>query len=309
MADDTLTSDPDSIVAALERHLAGSQEPERDDDEPEVSAPVPDPEPNSPQAAPDNDQAAETATPEADTAQADAPVTTAQTPEPKAVTPSYADSPEYKAAIAEATRERDQATAARTQLLTAYETLVPQLEARLRGEFADIKSYDDALQVAKTDPDRYNAWVIYQGELQQKQQELRSLQEADAKTKANERATAFKSEQQKLTQLVPEFADPVKGPVLAEKLQAYAIAQGHTKERLSNWTAADFVGLHKAMQFDNLEKAAALAKEKAKGAPPVQTPGTVRQTNGKEEKYKADYERLQKTGHINDVASILQHMI
>jgi hypothetical protein len=74
-------------------------------------------------------------------------------------------------------------------------------------------------------------------------------------------------------------------------------------------SAVDFKVLNKARMYDDLQAAQAQARAKAASAPPVQKPGVTRPNTGKEEKLQSDYERLQRTGNVNDAASVFRHFI
>ncbi len=221
-------------------------------------------------------------------------------------------SPDLETRLQEASKSKQETDTARNQLLTQLSTLnavVPQMQAAIQGEFADIKNIDDLENVARTDPERYNRFVFQQARLNQAQQAQRNAQDVLTRERNDQARKAWADEQAKLHKLMPDLADPVKGSAIAKKLQDYAQKNGIKAERLSNYTADEFVALNKSMQFDNLQQAQAAAKQKAASAPPVQKPGVARSTGDKSEKIRGDFERLQKSGHINDAAAVFRNLL
>jgi Predicted membrane protein len=243
---------------------------------------------------------------------------TSETPAPEAEpakpVPVQTSSPELDALRQEATRKVQEAETARNQYVNQLNTLIPQLEASIKGEFADIKSKEDLYALA--DPrspnynvERYNAAIIAFSKLNDAMTARQTVVQEQQKQRDEQMTQWRQAEQEKVSKLIPELADQVKGPVLAKKLQDFAVKQGYTPQQLSMASASDFAMLHKAMQFEDLTAAQAAARQKAASAPPVQKPGVTRPNTGKEEKLQSDYERLQRTGNVNDAASVFRHFI
>lgn len=262
---------------------------------------------NSPQAA-EQPQADPVETP-AEDAQAPADDNTAPQADPVPAVLAPSISPEIETAKAEAAKIKQEAEAARNQFVNALNTLVPQMESAIRGEFADIKNFDDLQNVAQTDPDRYNRYVIAQARLQQAQQAQAQAQAQEREAQAQRLNEWRASEQQKLIKAIPELTDPDKGPALARKIQDFAMKSGYTAQQLSNASANDFAILHKAMQVENLQAQLKAAQAKAANAPPVQKPGVKPATTGKDEKISTDFQRLQKTGRVDDAAALFKNFL
>ena len=208
----------------------------------------------------------------------------------------------------EAPKTQPEADKTQENLLAQLNTLVPQLQAAIQGEFGDIQSHADLLKIAQEDPQRYNRFVIYQAQLsnaQAKQNELRTVHAQ----------RWYATEAEKLSKALPEIVDPVKGPALKTELRTFALAQGYTEQQINGASAHDVVTLHKAMQFENWQKAQkaeaakiaseqAKAKAKAANAPPVSKPGVAQN-----EKRDVAQERLQafrNSGKTEDLAALLQ---
>jgi hypothetical protein len=303
MADDLNSSDNTDLdldqAASAITDLLNRQQP---DDAP-AQTDVPQSQPSAPA------QASEVETPASEARQEPAPDNTAPEVPEEPSQPAHAAAPDVEQMRSEAARKIQEAEATRNQFLNALNTYVPQLEAAIRGEFADIKGFDDLQRVAQEDPDRYNRYVIANARLQQAQQAQQTAQ-GQANQQAQQRHAEWQaSERTKLEKFLPDLKDPEKGPALAKKLQDFAIKErGYTPQQLAMASANDFALLHDAMQFKASQAALKTAQAKAAKAPPVQQPGTVTQSSSKDEKLKGDFERLQKTGSIDDAARVFQSM-
>lgn len=293
-------------IAALLARPGGTADPAEQDDEP-AAQPV--------KAAEGADT--EPATEEKDTPAVDVEADDAKTtqPDPK---PIARETDETDRKVKEAETAKAESTAARDQLLTTLSQLTLQLDAAIKGEFQDIKSIDDLYALAdqrspKYDPDRYNRYVIAQAKLRDASSQQSQL--ADAKMK-EWRA----SETDKLHKIMPELKDPEKGPALANKITKFAKDRGYTDQQIGLAGANDIAIIHDAMLYRESQAKAATAATKAKAdleaankkaavAPPVQKPGTSRSTNGKDEKAQDDFRRLQKTGSVQDAASVFRSIL
>ncbi len=238
----------------------------------------------------------------------------ASEPEPEGTKtePEKAKEPEPKARVVEVPRETN---VARDQTLDQLNTVIAQFQASLRGEFADIKSEDDQIALAEKDPDRYNRYVIAQMKLQRAvkaQNELATQRMRDWQT----------AEKVKLHGLLPDLKDPEseKAKTLAADIIGYAKKQGYTDQQLTLAGANDIHTIYKAMLWERGEaqrqatketeaKKLEEAKKKAAGAPPVQRPGAGKPQSGVGDKVKDDVKRLQKSGHLKDVAAVFEHIL
>jgi hypothetical protein len=123
----------------------------------------------------------------------------------------------------------------------------------------------------------------------------------------------------KLPTLIPELADPEKAPAVAKSIQDFAHAQGFTPQQLAMAGAQEFKILHDAMQYramvaeqakqaEKNKELQAEAQRKAAGAPKVQNPG-VQQPDNKGTQVQDSFRRLQKSGRVEDAASIFKTML
>jgi len=288
----------EDVSSIMERLLYGNQQteaPEAEADEP--ASPEPQPRPTPVQEPDEDEDESPVSEPSAEVEGA-----VLQTSEPdKAV---VAESPKAP----EAPKTQPEADKTQENLLAQLNSLVPQLQAAIQGEFSDIHSHADLLKIAQEDPQRYNRFVIYQAQLQ------------NAQAKQNELRTDFQkrwyaTEAEKLSKALPEITDPEKGPKLKTELRKFALDQGYTDQQIQMASAHDVVTLHKAMQFENWQKAQAAekakiaseqqkAKAKAANAPPVSKPGVAQ--NEKRDVAQERLQALRNSGKTEDLAALLQ---
>jgi hypothetical protein len=120
-------------------------------------------------------------------------------------------------------------------------------------------------------------------------------------------------ERELLLQAVPEWQDPKKAEQGKQKLYQYAQSFGFTDAELG--TIEDhrlMVLLRKAMLYDRAANKGkkAVAQAKSKGVP-VLKPGTSRPPKAKRGKraQRERMSRLEKTGRLDDAASVVFHML
>ena len=133
-------------------------------------------------------------------------------------------------------------------------------------------------------------------------------QQEEAKQRAEmqaEEARHQEAEAERLRELIPEFADPQQAPKIAQALMSYGKDQGYDDASLAAANAHDLLILHKAMKWDNAQKAAAAAK--AKPLPKVAAPGVGRsQSQLAADNRNLALARLAKSGSIEDAVSALR---
>jgi hypothetical protein len=206
-----------------------------------------------------------------------------------------------------ATQPATQSTA--SDQLAQLNQLVPVLQANLLNQFPEARDRGALLKMSVEDPARYVAFQAHFADLQNAQ----AIQAQAQAAYANEWDAR---EASKLRELLPETADPVKGPVLAAKLRDYAKECGYSEQQIRWAAASDVKMLHDAMQFRDRAaadeakakaeaKAIEEARNKAKEAPPVQKAGVASKTDTKADKLKELKERAEKTGRVDDLAVYL----
>lgn len=223
-------------------------------------------------------------------------------------------SPELDARLQEASRKAQEAENARNQFVNTLTPLVQQLEAQIKGQFADLKTEEDIAALMDPasptyNPDRFNALQAHKYRLDVARLRIQAVQEDEARERQAKLQQWKLDEQKKLFTLIPDLKDPDKGPVLRGKLEAFAAKSGYTAQQLAMASANDFALLHRAMRADDLEGELAQAKAKAANAPPVQKPGTARPNANKDDKVHADFEQLKKSGRTDDAARVFANLL
>lgn len=138
---------------------------------------------------------------------------------------------------------------------------------------------------------------------QMRQQEQLAQQQAQEQA---ERQQFEQEQKQELVKLLPEIADPVEGPKLAQAIYAYGQELGYDTETLSEALARDLVTLDKARRWDAAQAAAKAAK--AKPLPKVAAPGVSRsRAEQQADARKSALARLERTGSIEDAVAALRN--
>ncbi len=151
-----------------------------------------------------------------------AEIETADEPGTQATEPEQPKEPaqEVKIDAPKASEKPSDVDAAKDQTLAQLNTLIPQLQAAIQGEFADLKTFADLQKVAMEDPARYNRYVIHQAQLQHAQGE-------QAKLAADQHTRWYQTQVSELQKTFPDYIDPVKGPSLRASLTEYAKKLGY----------------------------------------------------------------------------------
>jgi hypothetical protein len=180
--------------------------------------------------------------------------------------------------------ERRQLEAARQQYEAALPQLLNEINTRAAAEFADIKTWDDVQNLARSDWPRYVEWDAAQ-------KRSNALKEQIAQTTTRQRHeearafAAFVQEQDRLfLERAPELNDPAKAQKTVEGARNYLTEEvGFTTDELAQlWDGGAKISLrdHRLQTLirDGLKaREARMAAREApkKPLPPVQRPGTA----------------------------------
>ena len=209
----------------------------------------------------------------------------------------------------EAEKARAEADAQRQAYLDRIQSVVPQLEQLFSSDFADIKTIADVQKLAVEDPARYTKWDAAQkalnmarGERERLAHEAQQAQEAKLKS-------YLEDQQKQLVKALPEWADEERGPKLKTDLQRYLRAEGFADDELGNVADHRLVVIaRKAMLYDRAQKGLSTAAKKIAEVPKVQKPGSTTKANPNAEATHAAFERLNKSGRVDDAASVFKGM-
>ena len=122
-------------------------------------------------------------------------------------------------------------------------------------------------------------------------------------------ARFVQQEAQKLSQVLPEFSDPNKGENLRSEIRNYGKSVGFTDQELANvYDSRHVLILHKAMQYDKLQKSKPTVTKKVAKAPKMVKPGT-KVKEGDRDVRKQQMNKLKQTGRAADAAALFENFI
>tara|TARA_R100000278_G_C5465550_1_gene162513 strand:+ start:406 stop:1449 length:1044 start_codon:yes stop_codon:yes gene_type:complete len=180
-----------------------------------------------------------------------------------------------------------------------------QLEEFKSVDWTKLKQEDPSEYMLKRD--QYRELQDSQREVAEEQQRLVRKQQEEAQAKWQEELTR---QQEIMAQRLPDWADPEKGPKLKREIKSFAVKKGFTEQEVNTLIDARSVDvLHKAMLYENLLDAK-ISKKKAKVVPKVTRPGTkTTKAEVDSEKVKQQRQRLKRTGHTKDAASLIETLL
>lgn len=197
------------------------------------------------------------------------------------------------------------------QLQTAR---VNEVEARYKGQFPDIQTWDDVRHMQQMDPMRYQEWQIIQQEYQSRQQEMQAIQQQSTELKSQKTAEQqkqakefYKTEADKFLQKHPEFSDPQRLPKLKQAVLDTMKNTGFSDEEIGSAFSVGGLAIdhrareiiYKAALYDQAKNNVTTSKPKA--APSVQKPGGARNSKAeaKAEHLKSLDKALSRPGRRN----------
>jgi hypothetical protein len=122
-------------------------------------------------------------------------------------------------------------------------------------------------------------------------------------------AQFVQQEAQKLSQVLPEFSDKTKGEQIRNEIRNYGKSVGFTDQELAQvYDSRHVLILHKAMQYDKLQKSKPNVTKKVAKAPKMVKSGTkVKEAN--RDVRKKQMNRLKQTGRAADAAVLFENFI
>jgi len=114
----------------------------------------------------------------------------------------------------------------------------------------------------------------------------------------------------KLSELIPEWNDAEKQPVLSRNIREYALNEGYEQGEIDGLIDARSVNvLLKAMRYDELQKADVKTK-KVRNRPKMAKPGARRAKSDAAKRRKAELsKKLKRSGGVKDAAKLLEDLI
>ena len=174
-------------------------------------------------------------------------------------------------------------------------------------------SPEDLVAMKENDPIGYAVKVAELTEKKEQLAQVRAEQQRLAQQQQAERqqemAKHVQQEAQKLSQVLPEFSDPTKGEQLRSEIRNYGKSVGFTDQELAQvYDSRHVLMLHKAMQYDKLQKSKPAVSKKVAEAPKMVKAGTkVKEAN--RDVRKKQMNKLKQSGKVRDAAALFENFI
>ncbi len=205
-----------------------------------------------------------------------------------------------KQEAAEAKRAGAQEVEGLTQLKGQLETLLPRAQQMAADKWANV----DWVEWAKQDPAAATAGRFqYEAEIG----ELARLQAAHQEAAKATQRKFLAEEGDKLKELAPELADPVKGPERKKAVAQYLISQGADPQSLETLPAAAVAIAHKAYLYDQLKAGAKAPAPKPAAAPAKAAvkPGAAAPVRSPQQQATQALNRFAQTRSLEDAVAAL----
>ena len=174
-------------------------------------------------------------------------------------------------------------------------------------------SPEDLAAMKENDPIGYAVKVAELTEKKEQLAQVRAEQQRLAQQQQAEHqqgmAQMVQQEATKLSQVLPEFSDPTKGEQLRNEIRNYGKSVGFTDQELAQvYDSRHVLMLHKAMQYDKLQKSKPNVKKKVAEAPKMVKAGT-KVKEGNRDVRKKQMSKLKQTGRVADAAALFENFI
>jgi len=174
-------------------------------------------------------------------------------------------------------------------------------------------SPEDLATMKENDPIGYAVKVAELTEKKEQLAQVRAEQQRLAQQQQAEQqqsmAQMVQQEATKLSQVLPEFSDPTKGEQLRSEIRNYGKSVGFSDAELSQvYDSRHVLMLHKAMQYDKLQKSKPNVKKKVAEAPKMVKSGT-KVKEGNRDVRKKQMNKLKQTGRVADAAALFENFI
>ena len=215
--------------------------------------------------------------------------------------------------LSEQRQKADSELAATQQERQRYLSQLEQFNTQADSKINELAK-TDWTQLKEEDPTEYMLKRDQYRELQENQRLITEEQKNIHYKQGQERETAWNAElqrnQQIISQRVPDFHDPEKGPKLKQDIKSFAVKKGFSEQEVDSLIDARSVDiLHKAMLYDKL-LTAKISGKKSKVVPKVQRPGSPASRDEiSSDKLKAKRARLKRSGHISDAQSLIESLM
>ena len=215
--------------------------------------------------------------------------------------------------LAEQRKKADDELAATQQERQRYQSQLEQFSTQADSKLNEFKTVDWT-KLKEDDPTEYMLKRDQYRELQENkrtvEEEQINLQNKTQQEHQSKWQEELGRQQEIISQRLPEWTDPSKGPKLKQEIKGFAIKKGFSEQEVSSFIDARSVDvLHKAMLYESLLEAK-ISGKKAKVIPKAQKPGSpVSKGEISSDKVKAHKARLRKSGLINDATKVIESLM
>jgi hypothetical protein len=204
-----------------------------------------------------------------------------------------------RAKIQEATKLRDQ-YAQRLQMMEQF------LNQQNKGENLEaLKELDPigyAVKVAEMSQREKQLAV-----LQQEQQRIAQQQQAEQSERLQ---SHLAEESQKLSSVIPGYANPKEGDSIRKDIREYAKSIGWSDQELAGlYDSRAVLSLYHGMKYAKLQSNKPSVNKKLEAAPKMLKAGTSMPRNSEAEQNKKLHAKLQQTGKVRDAALLFEKFI
>jgi hypothetical protein len=204
-----------------------------------------------------------------------------------------------RAKIQEATKLRDQ-YAQRLQMMEQF------LNQQNKGENLEaLKELDPigyAVKVAEMSQREKQLAV-----LQQEQQRIAQQQQAEQSERLQYHLA---EESQKLSSVIPGYANPKEGDSIRKDIREYAKSIGWSDQELAGlYDSRAVLSLYHGMKYAKLQSNKPSITKKVEAAPKMLKAGTSMPRNSEAEQNKKLHAKLQQTGKVRDAALLFEKFI
>lgn len=196
------------------------------------------------------------------------------------------------------------------QVRDTYAQRLQAIEQFLTG---NQDSPEDLAAMKENDPIGYAVKVAEATEKKEQLAQVKAEQDRLAQQQQAEQqqqmAKFVQQEATKLSQVLPEFSDPAKGEQIRNEIRNYGKSVGFTDNELAQvYDSRHVLILHKAMQYDKLQKSKPAVTKKVSKAPKMVKSGT-KVKEGNRDVRKKQMAKLKQTGKARDAAALFEDFI
>jgi len=192
-------------------------------------------------------------------------------------------------------------------LATAIDTNYSSLQQYANVDWETLKSQDREEYLTKRDEYRQAQEGIQ--ELQAKAQQAQHQQDQEMQAQHHQ---VLREEHAKMVSILPEWNDPNTQKAIAKTLSEFALGKGYTQEELSQLVDhRSILVLMQAKAYEDMtRKQHEVRAKKVKNKPKyVKTRAKREKGEVSEGKRAGKMKRLQKSGHVDDAASLLEDLL